>query len=211
MAIASKLVARKREKLGTAECRRLRRQNVIPGNIYGHRQDPLPIAVAEEDLKAAIASGHHVVDLEMDGSTESAIFREVQWDTFGIKIHHFDLLRVDADERVEVEVTVELKGTAPGVLNGGVAEHHLRTLTVECPAVQIPDSIQVRISSLDIGQGIHVNDLELPEGMVVLDNPEELIVQVIQPVEAPAIEEETAAPTEPEVIREKRESAEKEE
>lgn len=210
MAIESTLKAQKRDKLGTTHSRQLRRQSIIPGNLYGHRVDPLPISVPEDDLKAVIATGHRVVNLEVNGTTESAIFREVQWDTFGIKIHHFDLLRVDADERVEVEVPVELKGIAPGTLNGGVVEHHLRTLTVECLAVQIPDNIPVRINMLDIGQGIHVKDLELPEGMVVRDNPEELVVQVVQPVEAPEVEEETAAPTEPEVIREKREAPEEE-
>lgn len=210
MAIESTLKAQKRDKLGTAHSRRLRQQNIIPGNLYGHRVDPLPISVPEDELRAVIATGHRVVNIDVSGKTESAIFREVQWDTFGIKIHHFDLVRVDADERVEVEVPVELKGIAPGTLNGGVVEHHLRTLTVECLAVQIPDNIPVRINMLDIGQGIHVKDLELPEGMVVRDNPEELVVQVIQPVEAPEAEEETAAPTEPEVIREKRETPEEE-
>lgn len=211
MAIESTLTAQKRDKLGTTHSRRLRQQNIIPGNLYGHHQDALPISVPEDDLKAVIATGHRVVNLEVNGKTESAIFREVQWDTFGIKIHHFDLVRVDADERVEVEVPVELKGIAPGSLNGGVVEHHLRTLTVECLAVQIPDNIPVRINMLDIGQGIHVKDLELPEGVVVRDNPEELVVQVIQPVAAPEpTEEAAAAPTEPEVIREKRETPEEE-
>ena len=210
MAIESTIKAQKRDKFGTAHCRRLRRQNIIPGNLYGHRQDPLPISVPEDDLKSVIATGHRVVNLEVNGTTETAIFREVQWDTFGIKIQHVDLLRVDSDERVEVEVPVELKGTAPGALNGGVVEHHLRTLTVECLAVQIPDTIPVRINMLDIGQAIHVKDLELPEGVVVRDNPEELVVQVVQPVEAPEPAEEAAAPTEPEVIREKRETSEEE-
>src|SRR5688572_7252480 len=83
MAEDPKLSAEPRTKLGSAECRRLRRDQRVPGNVYGHGEEPASIAVAEEAISPIVHSGHKVVDLELGGKTEKAILREVQWDTFG--------------------------------------------------------------------------------------------------------------------------------
>ena len=197
------LEAEKRTQFGSRACRKLRDSGIVPGNVYGHRQDPVPIAVPQDVINAVVHSGHKVVDLQVDGTRETAILKEVQWDTFGIRIHHFDLLRVSADERVEVSVPLELKGTAPGILSGGMLEHHLHELTVECRALEIPDSIPVRINTLELGQAIYVRDLEIPAGITVKDSPDEMVVHVIKPsAEIPESAALEPGPTEPEVIRE---------
>src|SRR6185295_17684548 len=85
------------------------------------------------------------------------------------------------NETLTVEVKVELKGTAPGTLGGGVLDHNLRTLTVECLAIQIPDSIVVKISTLEIGHVVHVRDLEVPPNTKILNNPDAVVVRVAQP------------------------------
>jgi large subunit ribosomal protein L25 len=206
----TKLAAEKRTKFGSRECRKLRAGGLIPGNVYGHKEANVPIAVQEDALNPIVHAGHRVVDLDIGGDTFIAMFREVQWDTFGTMVQHVDLVRIDADERVEVEVPIELRGTAPGTMAGGVLDQHLRTVTVDCLAFQIPDSIKVRINMLEIGQGIHVKDLELPENMRILDAPEELVVQVIQPVEQAEPEEGAGGPAEPEVIGRKAEEPEEE-
>jgi large subunit ribosomal protein L25 len=197
----AKIVARKRAEFGKGACRRLRRDRIVPGNVYGHQKDAIPISASEDNVEAMVRGGHKVVDLDIEGSVEKAMFREVQWDTFGRQIQHFDLIRIDADERVTVEVGIELRGNAPGVAAGGVIEQHLRELQVECLALEIPDHIVVRIHELEIGGVIHVRDLKVPEGVTVLTDPDEVVVALVQPVE---IEEEPAAaelgPAEPELI-----------
>jgi large subunit ribosomal protein L25 len=204
-----RLVAEKRVKLGTAESRRLRKQGRIPGNLYGHKKDSVAFTVVGDEINSVAHRGLKVVDLELEGQVEKTLFREIQWDTFGARIQHFDLLRIDADERVTIEVTVELRGISPGVQAGGILDQPLRTLTVECLAHQIPDTISVRIGGLEIGQSISVGELELPEGSEVQNPTEAIVVQVSAPVEEMEDEEEAdLAPAEPEVIGRKAEAEE---
>ncbi|HID22835.1 MAG TPA: 50S ribosomal protein L25 [Planctomycetaceae bacterium] len=206
MGTEHKLAAQRRTKLGTRECRRLRRRGLVPGNVYGHEQEPVPIASDREDIETLVRSKAHVVDLELEGHAETAILREVQWDPFGSEILHFDLMRVDPTERVTLDVPVELRGVAPGVLAGGILEQPLHVLHVECPAVRIPDSIPVRIGKLEIGQSIHVSEIELPEDTVVHNPPDAVVVHIVSPKRAAAAAaaeegEAAEAETEPEVVQ----------
>lgn len=175
---------------------------MIPGNIYGHEQDPVAVKAVLEDIDSLIHSGTHVIDIELDGSTQKTMFKDVQWDAFGTKIQHFDLLRVDANERVSVEVPFEIRGLAPGVLAGGVFEQPNHTLQMEVPVFAIPDAIEVRVHDLQIGDAIHVSDLELPEGSTVDLPPEAVVIQVVEPQEVPEEEDEGegVGGAEPEVI-----------
>lgn len=203
MAEIVELLVETREKRGTAEARRLRRQGKVPGNIYGHGGDPVAISVSEDVFTPLVFAGQKVVDAKLADRKQLAILRDLQWDTFGTKILHFDLLRIDPDEKVEVEIPVNLRGLSPGSLAGGVLTQNLHTLTVECLAYVIPDQFEVRIGDLNIGDAIHVSDLQVPEGVVVLNEPEELVVQVTEPMEVPEEGEEegaAAGAVEPEVI-----------
>ena len=210
MAREQTLVAEKRTKTGTSECRRLRRAGQIPGNLYGHGQDPVMFSVSADALNSLVQSGTRVLDLQLNGDTETTMFRELQWDTFGMHILHFDLLRIDAQERVTVEVPLELKGISPGVIAGGRLDHHTRSLSLECPAFQIPESIPVRISSLEIGDAIHVSELDIPERFEVHNLPESVVVQVLAPVaeEEEELAEAELGQAEPEVIGRKEEKEE---
>lgn len=207
MADTPKLTAEKRLETGTTACRRLRRRGLIPGNVYGHKTTPIAISVAENVLDALVHGGQKVLDLEIAGETDKAMFREVQWDVWGSRIQHFDLVRVSVDERVTVDVPIELKGTAPGVLSGGILGQPLHTLNVDCLAFDIPESLLVRIGTLDIGQSVHVRDVKLPAGLTVHNPPEAVVVHIAAP-KADAEEEEegvVSAPAEPEVISRKEE------
>ena len=144
--------------------------------------------------------------LDVEGKSETAVVRDVQWNTWGTKIEHFDLLRVDPDEKVTIDVAVELRGTAPGVVAGGILDHHLHTMTVDCPAIDIPDRITVRIHNLEIGRVIHLSDLELPPSVHPHHPDDTIIVRVVEA----APEEEAEAPegatgAEPEVVGRKAE------
>lgn len=203
MAVTGKLAVKKRSEQGSRDCRRLRDQGLVPGNMYGHKQAAIPLTVAAAELMPLIRGGARVLDVDLDGKTEKVLFREVQWDYLGKQVVHVDLLRVDPNEKLTLEVKVELKGTAPGTLSGGVLDHTLRTLHVECLAIQIPDSIVVKISTLEIGQALHVRDLEVPPNTRITNNPDAVVVRVAQPgaeIEATAGGVGEEGPAQPEVI-----------
>jgi large subunit ribosomal protein L25 len=202
MAVEMKLSVAKRSELGSTACRRMRREGRIPGVVYGHHQDPISFVVEWETLAPVLKAGTRVVDLDVEGHVEKAMFRQIQWDTFGSSVRHIDLLRIDPNERVEVEVPVILKGVAAGVLGGGLLDHHLHSVTLECLAIAIPDGIPVKIAELQIGQAIHVSELELPPNTTIKNEPETVVVQVKQAIEEeePSAEAAEGGPTQPEIV-----------
>jgi large subunit ribosomal protein L25 len=211
MAVEMKLAVAKRSVRGSTACRRLRRAGKIPGVVYGHQIDPLAIEIAWDSLAPVLKAGSRVVDLDVEGDVEKAMFRDIQWDTFGSEVNHIDFLRIDPNDRVEVEVPIVLKGTAPGVLGGGVLDFHLHSVTIECLAIAIPDNIPVKIGELQLEQAIHVRELELPPNTVVKNDPETVVVQVKHIVEVVEPTGEAAAepgPTEPEIVGRKVKEAE---
>jgi large subunit ribosomal protein L25 len=204
MSKEAKLVAEPRAERGTRACNRLRRQGLIPGNVYGHRPETLPIVVKADVLTPLVKAGVRVVDLEVQGQHDKALVREVQWDTFGITVEHFDLMRVDATERVTLHVPLVLKGTAPGSMAGGILEQPLHSVTVDCLAYQIPDAIVIRIGTLEVGQAIHVKDLEFPPDVNCHNPPDAIVVHVVEvKVKEPLPGEPGGAVAEPEVVGKK--------
>ena len=104
MEISMPVQVSKRDKTGSIASRRLRKQGQIPANVYGHKQTPQAIAISEEIVRAILAAGERVIDISLDGSVETTMLKDLQWDSFGIEIMHVDLFRVDSDEKVAVEV-----------------------------------------------------------------------------------------------------------
>ncbi|QDT66231.1 50S ribosomal protein L25 [Calycomorphotria hydatis] len=191
MAHVEKLAAEKRLHVGSASARRLRQNSIVPGTVYGHGEDPVAIAAPEEKIRSIIFSGHHVVELDLEGNVDQTLLKDVQWDVFGNNIIHFDLQRVSAKELIHVEVPVKTHGTAPGVVNGGILELPHHSLTVECNAINVPDAIEINIGELKIGATIHVSDLKLPEGVKVTIDPQEVVLHIVAPRVGGAEEEET--------------------
>jgi large subunit ribosomal protein L25 len=145
---------------------------------------------------------------------QTALIREVQWDTYSSVIRHLDLMRVDANERVRITVPVHIKGTAIGAIAGGILEQPLHALHIECSAIQIPDFIPVKVSALEIGQSIHVRELtDIPEGVRILDAADAVVVHVVKPgvVEVAPAEEAAPGPAEPELIKREKKAEEVEE
>jgi large subunit ribosomal protein L25 len=214
MAESVTLVAQRREGSGTQAARRLRRKGLMPAVVYGHKEETLSLALSVEEVEKAIRRGVRVVDLKTDSKEEKAVIADVQWDHLGKELLHVDFKRVAEDERIVVTVPVELRGIAPGVNAGGALDQPIHTLSIECLAISIPDSIRVPIGELQIGGSIHVRDLVLPPGVKAMTDPDAIVVHVTTPVAeapvAPAAEAATAA--EPEVIgRQKAEEEESEE
>lgn len=209
MAEITQLAVETRQKSGTAEARRLRNRGLVPGNIYGHGGDPISISVPDEVITPLVLAGEKVLDIQIEDRSQLGILRELQWDTFGTKILHFDLLRVDRDEKVEMEIPIELRGMAPGALEGGILDQNLHSISVSCPVFAVPNHFDVKISDLNIGDAIHVRDLTIPPGIEVLTPEEEIVVQVTERIEIPEEEEEgeaVAGAAEPEVIGREEES-----
>ncbi len=197
-----KLVAEHRSESGSAACRRLRWDGLVPGNVYGHAAETTSVKVARDVITTIVKSGSKVVDLEIAGKQDKALIREVQWDAFGEHITHFDLMRVDPTERVTLHVPIVLKGIAPGSLSGGVLEQPLHSITLDCLAYLIPDTITVRISSLGVGQAIHVKDLELPESAHCQTPADAIVVHVVE-VKTKELLPAEGSGAEPEVIGKK--------
>jgi large subunit ribosomal protein L25 len=169
-------------KTGKSASNQLRRSGKIPGIYYAPGDEPLPIAVKETELKKLIYTTEaHVVRLKLgDGKEFQCILKEVEFDPVTDKPIHFDLYGLKAGATVTLEIPVVLVGKAPGVEKGGVIEHLLHTVEVECPANAIPEHIEVDISALDIGDAIHVKDLKIPN-VKILENELAVVVAVVPP------------------------------
>ena len=195
----------KNKGTGSRVSRRLRKTGKIPAIIYGHKQTPVPISIARETVWEMIKKSTHLAELNLGGSTETVLVRDVQWDHLGKEIIHLDFTRVSADESIETEVRLEVRGTAAGLAGGGTLEVLVHNLRVTCSAGAIPDSIRVDVSHLNIGEGIHVKDLVLPTGLTVDADADLLLVHVVsrapEPVEGAV---EGGSVTQPEVIKAER-------
>lgn len=210
MAEVMDLQAEVRTAHGSQSAKRIRRgdarKNIppkIPGILYGHKEEVIPLTVIHEDLWRIVRHNARVVDLKIKGKTEKCLIKELQWDAIGKEILHVDFNRVSVDERIRVTVPIQIKGTAPGIAAGGVLNQALHTLDIECLAIAVPDAIRVNVHELQLDQAIHVREIQPPEGIKVLTDPEAIVVQVAKPLEeaAPAAAAAPAeGPVEPEVI-----------
>ena len=194
----------KNKGTGTKFARKLRKHGRIPAIIYGHKETPTPISLARDSVWEMIKKKTHLAELEMDGgANETVLVRDIQWDHLGKEIIHLDFARVSAGESIETEVPIELRGTAPGVAEGGVIEQLIHAIEVTCRADAIPDNIKVDISDLHLGKAIHVKELKLPEGVTVKEDPEALVVHVTTKA-AEAAPAEGPEGIQPEVIKPER-------
>lgn len=203
MAESEVLSVEVRNELGRRKVRRLRAEGKVPAVVYGHGEDTVSLTLPADEITRIVSHGHRIVDLQ-GGVTGSAYVREVQWDTYGDRILHVDLTRVDAGELIETTVTLEVRGEAPGTKMGGVVVQPLHTLSIKCPPRSMTDKLLISVNELQLDESITVGQIELPEGAETSVDPETIIIQC---VEKQAEEEEEATPTvgaaEPEVIGKK--------
>jgi large subunit ribosomal protein L25 len=196
----------KRDAVGSLAVRKLRQRGMVPAILYGHGEENVCLAVKREAVTGLVRHGAKLVSLT-GAITETALLREVQWDTFGADVVHLDFARVAQSEKVQVTLPVHLHGEAPGVGADAQLRFISHELTIECPAASIPEYITVDISSLGRGQAIHVNELKLPEGMRAV-TPANIVIVQVTVVSAAAEEAAGATGAEPELIRKEKEKAE---
>jgi large subunit ribosomal protein L25 len=201
--MAEAITVKFRDLRGTKNARRMRRQGQVPAVLYGHGEENVCLSVPQEELAAAVRHGARVLDLEGD-LNESAFLREVQWDTFGMEVLHVDFSRVRAGEAIEAAIPVELKGEAPGSKAGGIIEHLVHAVTIECPVAVVPEKLIANIRSLELDGSLTAADLELPEGAKLVTRPDTVLVHCVPAGPVHEIEEEEEAgpveSVEPEVI-----------
>jgi large subunit ribosomal protein L25 len=215
MAKQVKLKAEPRTNVGRAAVHKLRARGLIPAIIYGGDNKPQPLQVAARDINAMMsqASGENVlVELEIagEGSSRTALVQEVQHSPIGGDIRHVDFHAISMDQMIQAEVPLEPTGTSVGVKTfGGLLEQSLRMLAIECLPGDLPDRITVDISQLNIGDSIHVRDIQFPSGVTPKVQADLTAFSVVAPVveEEPVVAEAEAAAG-PEVITEKKEEGE---
>ncbi|HZS31556.1 MAG TPA: 50S ribosomal protein L25 [Gaiellaceae bacterium] len=198
----TKLVVTQRETKGSAESRRLRREGLVPGVLYGSGE-PVAICIAERELRRALtgAAGlHSILDVEIDGKgqTHASILKEYQVDPVRGGVTHVDLQEVRLDQTINAAVSVHLLGgdDAPGVREGGVLSQVLREVTVEALPLEVPEHIELDVSGMEIGGTIRIAELSAPDGVTILGDPEMVVATITAPtkeVVPEPTEEELAA------------------
>jgi large subunit ribosomal protein L25 len=201
-----RLEVQQRERPGSRESRRLRREGIIPGVLYGRGKKPHAICVSERELRRVLTGQHGmhaILDVVLDGqtTTHSSILKDYQVDPIRGKIGHFDLLEVRLDQPIQTAVVVELSGEGPGVKAGGVLSQVAREIRVEALPLEVPQRLELDVGAMEIGDTLRVSDLVVPEGVTVLDDPETVLATVTVPtkVEEPEVEEELVEGEEGEV------------
>jgi len=213
MAKQVKLTAERRTATGRSAVRKLKTSGFVPAVIYGSKDKPETLQVSKRDINSLLshAAGENIlVELEVAGQSRLALVQEVQHAPLGGAVLHIDFHAVSQDEVIQADVPLEPIGTANGVKNmGGLLEQNLRTLAIECLPRDLPDVLRVDVAALNIGDSIHVRQIELPAGVTTRIQPDLTVFSVL----APTVEEEPVAATAeaaagPEVIKEKKEEPE---
>lgn len=176
------LSASARTELRTGAARRLRRSGKIPAVIYGHRD---PVAVTIDALEFfrefKVISESQIVQIDVENEKYDCLIKDYQEDILTGSIEHIDFFEIEAGKVLRTHIGVHLTGSAVGSREGGILEHHLYDIEVECLPKDIPDAFQVDVSGLAVGDSIHVSDLAAPEGVKILTSEEQVIALVAMP------------------------------
>jgi large subunit ribosomal protein L25 len=180
------LVVQKRDVTGTRNAKRLRKSGLIPGVLYGHGKAATVISVDPHALRAALsttAGTHAVLEVTYEGqkSSHHAIVKELELDRVKSTIIHIDLQEIRLDETIETTVTVNFIGEAKGVKTGGMLDESTREINVRGLVTAIPEHFELDISDLDVNDTAKISDLVAPEGIEILDEPDQVICSVLPP------------------------------
>ncbi len=197
-----KLVAERREGTGKGVARKLRAAGRIPGVIYGHAREPRALSVethAFELMLEKVAYRTTVFEVDIDGAKSNALIREIQRHPFRKEILHVDFQELVAGEKVTVRVPIAYVGASIGVKEGGIIDQIMHELEIHVDPMQIPNHLDVDITNLGIGRSLHVSDLQMPEGIEVLDDENATVCTCAAPK---AAEETVVTPAEGAVVAE---------
>lgn len=208
MAKTATVTVEPRTQLGSRANKRLRDAGKLPGVIYGHKEAVVPVTLPKKEVVTHLNHGTHVFALQLDGKSENVLVKDVQYDHLGIEVLHVDFARVSLDEKVEVTVPLELKGTPQGESDGGVLQQIVSDIEIECLVTEIPDAIRHNVSDMKLDDVLHLKDIKLPSGVRALQDPELIIATCTEVKEAEPTEAVEGESAEPEVIGKKKEDEE---
>ncbi|MEA1943619.1 MAG: 50S ribosomal protein L25/general stress protein Ctc [Pseudomonadota bacterium] len=201
-----------REGTGKGAARAARREDLVPGILYGGDQDPVSINLRGNEIRKALLTGQfisHMMELEHEGKRQKVIARDIQFHPVSDAPMHVDLFRVTEKTRIDVEVTVNFvnEEASPGLKRGGVLNIVRHVVELNCPAGAIPESIEADLTGLDIGDSIHISAIPLPKGVESTISDRDFTIATLQGSRAvlePETEEDgTEEMEEPEVINQK--------
>jgi len=188
------LVATTGRQTGSAESRRLRLQDHIPGVVYGHGISPISVTVERRELRhvvSGLAGMNTVLSLQVDGQSFAALIKEIQRHPVRRTVSHIDFLRVDLDEAITISVPIRLVGEAKAVINaGGFVDPAIDHIEVTTTPNHMPNEILIDITDMQPGQVIHLSDVVIPAGSTALGDPSMAVVTsgLASAIEAPAAE-----------------------
>lgn len=197
------LTANSRKVFGSADSRRQRRNGKIPAVIYGHGEPVgLLIDAHEFNTKFITVSESTIINLQLDGNNHDVLIRDYQEDTVSGAITHVDFYEIERGKALRTNVSLRLTGTAVGIREGGILESFVHELEVECLPKDLPGSIDLDITDLELGNSLHVRDLDVPAGVQILNSPDQVVCTVahkraeVEEVPEGLEEEEAAAEAE---------------
>jgi large subunit ribosomal protein L25 len=181
-----KLQVKERESVGSRESRRLRREGLVPGVLYGRGNKPHAISVPERELRRALTGAgglHTILDVELEGqqTTHPSILKEYQQDVQRGRVIHVDLQEVRLDQPIQASLVVELVGgeEAPGIKEGGVLSQVSREINVEALPMEIPERIELDVSGMEMNATLRLADLPPRDGVTYLDDPDETVLATV--------------------------------
>jgi large subunit ribosomal protein L25 len=193
-----------RDSSGTAASRRLRREGRMPAVMYGHGEGSASISVDAVEMEQAIHDHNLILCVNIDGEEQNVQIKDLQFDYLGDRIIHVDLVRINLDEKIVVNVPVHTEGDPVGVEDeGGVLQLRQHALEVECLPTNIPESVDLNVEEMHLHDTLLIRDIEFPEGVEPVGDPDTAVVVITTPTEEVEEEEELEAATlmaEPEVI-----------
>ena len=173
------LTADSRKVFGSADSRRQRRNGKIPAVVYGHGQPKgLLIDAHEFNTKFITVSESTIINLQIDGDSHDVLIRDYQEDTISGAITHVDFYEIERGKVLRTNVSLHLSGAAVGIREGGILESFVHELEVECLPKDLPESIEVDITNLEIGHSIHIRDIKAPAGVEILNSQEQVVCTV---------------------------------
>lgn len=210
--VQSSLRVKPRKRIGKSGAREVRKEGNIPAILYGQGENPVPLVVSPDELRRALSNSagiNTILELEIDGSEQPekkfSMVQEIQKDPLKNRVIHLDFLAIDMQKNVRVKVPVNTQGRSEGERRGGKLEKLMRTIDLECLPGNIPDSIEIDVSDLEIGDFVDIDGISLGDGVVSLRSGSEKVVQVVAQRAQEIEEEEAVAEEEEEAVAEAQE------
>jgi len=204
------LAAEKRERTGSRYAQRARSAGKLPAVVYGHKEDPVSVALDSKDALSHIMKGEKVFELNIEGAKQHVLLKDLGYDYLGNNIIHADFARVDLNERVDVKAHLKFVGEAQGLNTvGALMLHPITEIELNCTVINLPDQIEVDVSGMEVGDIIHASDVKLPlDSMKLVTDEDAIVAQIV--LKAIAADDDgeasevSADDASPEVIKEKK-------